>query len=230
MLIPTHTDTNTMNQVSQTFPSPCILTTTPWSQRHQWNIPSSSAGKHWTCMWSRVGVYLMIVTIGHWEREREWEWVCVPLKGMSLWLDTFLLMLHHFDRSHCGERTLLHPPARSSHLMSFSSSTSNLEILKQTSTDFTDFQHTHNRRRWHTVTSVRGWGRPLSSTLCLRSVSSSDNSATSTDTVSQNECERDRRPTPRRRHQWRLSLGSRLPSHTQPQWGVAPPPHSIYLF
>ncbi len=55
---------------------------------------------------------------------------CVsPGKGSSLWLVTCLLMVHHLLRSHWGERTLLHPPARMSQLISFSSSTSSSAIL-----------------------------------------------------------------------------------------------------
>lgn len=38
-------------------------------------------------------------------------------------------MVHHLLRSHCGERTLLHPSASKSQLMSFSSETSSSAIL-----------------------------------------------------------------------------------------------------
>lgn len=50
----------------------------------------------------------------------------------SLWFAICLLMVHHLLRSHCGERTLLHPSARRSQFMSFSSATSSSAILQIT--------------------------------------------------------------------------------------------------
>lgn len=160
--------------------------------------------------------------------------VCVPLKGMSLWLATCLLMLHHLDRSHWGDRTLLHPPARSSHLISFSSSTSSSDILKHTLFNFTNscwllygFKHIHT----HLIfTCVWGSDHPPSSTPSLHCVSSSGNSTILTDTASLSACEPGQPLTPKRRLPWPLTPVSHLPSRIQPQRDVSPPPHSIYLF
>lgn len=53
----------------------------------------------------------------------------LPGNETSLWFAICLLMVHHLLRSHCGERTLLHPSASKSQLMSFSSETSSSAIL-----------------------------------------------------------------------------------------------------
>lgn len=53
----------------------------------------------------------------------------LPGNETSLWFAICLLMVHHLLRSHCGERTLLHPSASISQLMSFSSETSSSAIL-----------------------------------------------------------------------------------------------------
>lgn len=53
----------------------------------------------------------------------------LPGNETSLWFAICLLIVHHLLRSHCGERTLLHPSASKSQLMSFSSETSSSAIL-----------------------------------------------------------------------------------------------------